>query len=104
MQQTRRTYGADYGATPLKSSIRIRPTRIGPPSSNTFRMPRRQHITVLMVIALVAFIGGTLMLTFRGGSSETSYVGPIRQEPVLVEKEILLGTATAPKLENATLK
>jgi len=68
-------------------------------------MPRRQHVTVWMIIAVAVFLGITFVLTFRGGS-EGSHVdyAPVAQEPILMDDSILKGTATAPKLENATLK
>jgi FAD-linked sulfhydryl oxidase len=67
-------------------------------------MPRRQHITVFAILALFAFIGTSFVLMFRSQPQGADYPGPTSQEPVLVDNEILLGTATAPKLENETLK
>jgi hypothetical protein len=105
MPQPRRSYGADYAAAPLKSSIRIRPSRVGPAASSNFRMPRRQHVTLLMLLGISAFIGFSLLIMSRSHSSSyTSYIIPASKEDIPVENEILLGTATAPKLENATLK
>lgn len=100
MPPSRRSYGADYAAAPVKSSIRIRP-RIGPSSPGTVRMPRR----TLMLIIISAFLGFSLFMMFRSRSSSYSnYLLPTAQEEVPVNNEVLLGTATAPKLENATLK
>jgi len=69
-------------------------------------MARRQHITVLMITALSTFLGISFVLTFRGksdGIRHSSYPLPVTQ-PVVVDNSILHGAATAPKLENATLK
>jgi hypothetical protein len=100
MPQSRRTYGADYAAAPMKSSIRIRP-RMGPAAPSTVRMPRR----VIMLVALSVFLGFTFFMMFRSRSSSYStYLLPASQQEVAVDNEVLLGSATAPKLENATLK
>ncbi|KAH6671069.1 FAD dependent sulfhydryl oxidase-like protein Erv2 [Halenospora varia] len=69
-------------------------------------MPRRQHITMLMILAISAFLGITFVLSFRSkaeGTRHPDYV-PSYQQPVTVEDGLLKGVATAPKLENATLK
>jgi hypothetical protein len=68
-------------------------------------MPRRQHTTFIMLLAISAFIGLSLLMMFRGHSnSYTNYIIPASKDEIPVDNEILLGTATAPKLENATLK
>jgi FAD-linked sulfhydryl oxidase len=67
-------------------------------------MPRRQHVTLLLLLGISAFLGLSFVLTLRGGPGSYNYLLPASQEPILVDNEILLGTATAPKLENATLK
>jgi hypothetical protein len=63
-------------------------------------MPRR----VFMLLGLSALICVSLLVMFRSRSSSYNYLLPAPQEEVPVDNEILLGTATAPKLENATLK
>lgn len=68
-------------------------------------MPRRQHITLFMIFGVSAFIGLSFVLMLRGRpGSYSNYLLPASKEPILVDNDILLGTATAPKLENATLK
>lgn len=76
-------------------------------------MPRRQPFTALLIIAVSVFLSFSFVLSFRNKSEGTrnpSYGGdfdyPLAQEqqPILVDNDILHGTATAPKLENATLK
>ena len=105
MPQPRRSYGADYAAVPLRSSIRIRPSRVGPANLSNFRMPRRQHVTLFVLLGISAFIGFSLLMMFRSHSSSyASYIIPPSKEEIPVDNEILLGEATAPKLENATLK
>jgi FAD-linked sulfhydryl oxidase len=69
-------------------------------------MPRRQHITVLMIVAISAFLGISFVLSFRGqpeGTRHPEYV-PSYKDTVTADHGILHGEATAPKLENATLK
>lgn len=71
-------------------------------------MPRRQHITVIVMIAVAAFLTFSFMWTFggnggRGQLADDKYT-PLAQEPVLLDDGILKGEATATKLENATLK
>jgi FAD-linked sulfhydryl oxidase len=60
-----------------------------------------------MIIAVSAFLGITFVLTFRSqaeGTRHPDYV-PSYQEPLgAVDPSLLHGEATAPKLENATLK
>jgi hypothetical protein len=72
-------------------------------------MPRRQHITLLTIIGVSAFLGFTFVSIFRSQAEGTrhadylpSYTGPIGE--VKIDDGILHGEATAPKLENATLK
>lgn len=69
--------------------------------------PRRQNFGVLMIIAVSAFLGLTFVLTFRNqaeGTRHPDYV-PSYQEPIgAVDPSLLHGAASAPKLENATLK
>ncbi|KAF4635216.1 hypothetical protein G7Y89_g2879 [Cudoniella acicularis] len=69
-------------------------------------MPRRQHITVLMILAVSAFLGITFVLSFRSqpeGTRHPDYT-PSYHQQVSVDEGLLKGVATAPKLENATLK
>lgn len=70
-------------------------------------MPRRQHITVLMIVGVSAFLGILFVSFSRGveGTRHPDYL-PSYQEPLSthLEEGILHGEATAPKLENATLK
>lgn len=88
-----------------KSSIRIRSTD----RHTGFKMPRRQHVTVLVMLAVAAFLTFSFVWTFgskgvpAGQVAQDTYK-PYFQEPVLLDEGILTGTATAPKLENATLK
>jgi hypothetical protein len=64
-------------------------------------MPRR----LLMLLGISVFLGFTFFMMFRTRSSSYSkYLLPASQQEVLIDNEILLGAATAPKLENATLK
>lgn len=72
-------------------------------------MPRRQHLTLLTIIGVSAFLGITFVSIFRSQAEGTrhpdylpSYTGPIGA--VKIDDGILHGEATAPKLENATLK
>jgi hypothetical protein len=74
----------------------------------SFKMARRQHITLLMLIAVSAFLGIFFVSMFRGQAEGTrdpdylpSYTGQLSGH---VDAELLHGEATAPKLENATLK
>jgi FAD-linked sulfhydryl oxidase len=69
-------------------------------------MPRRQHLTVFMIIAVSAFLGITFVLSFRNqaeGTRHPDYI-PSYTQDVHVQDGLLKGEATAPKLENATLK
>jgi len=77
--------------------------------NNLLDMPRRQHITLLTIIGVSAFLGFTFVSIFRSQAEGTrhadylpSYTGPIGE--VKIDDGILHGEATAPKLENATLK
>jgi len=66
-------------------------------------MPRRQHVTALFIIGVASFLVVSFILAFRGrpdGLNDISYF----PQPVIVDSAILHGDATAPKLENATLK
>lgn len=68
-------------------------------------MPRRQHVTFLSLIGAAAFLGIVFFSLFRShgdGARSTDYLEPYHG--VKVDNGILLGEATAPKLENATLK
>jgi FAD-linked sulfhydryl oxidase len=61
------------------------------------------------MIALAAILALTFIYTFRDREERTTspdydYKGSILQEPVLLDDGVLRGAATAPKLENATLK
>lgn len=61
------------------------------------------------MIALAAFLAFTFIYKFRdteerATSVDYDYKGSTVQEPVLLDDGILRGVATAPKLENATLK
>ena len=70
-------------------------------------MPRRQHVTLAMLMAVSAFICITFILAFRGQAGETRHsdYAPSYQEPLAaVDPGLLHGAASAPKLENATLK
>ncbi|KUJ22629.1 uncharacterized protein LY89DRAFT_607364 [Mollisia scopiformis] len=71
-------------------------------------MPRRQHITLLTFIGAAAFLGIFFVSIFRNqaeGTRHPDYL-PSYQDQVdfNLDEGILHGEATAPKLENATLK
>jgi FAD-linked sulfhydryl oxidase len=71
-------------------------------------MPRRQHVTALLILGVVAIASIFFVSTF-GMKSESArhseYVSGITDQTGLhVAEGILHGEATAPKLENATLK
>jgi hypothetical protein len=76
--------------------------------TTSFKMARRQHITLLMLIAVSAFLGIFFVSIFRGQAEGTRHSGylPSYTEQVsgYVDAGLLHGEATAPKLENATLK
>lgn len=102
MNPARRSHPASsYGTS--KSSIRIRTANS---TSSGFKMPRRQHLTIWMIIAVAGFLGITFMFTFGGRSDATVHTdyAAVPQEPIILGDDILKGTATAAKLENATLK
>lgn len=79
-------------------------------------MPRRQHITLIGIIVSTALVGLTFVSLFAGQPDGTRAITSANahageedallqvQEPVLLEDEVLRGAASAPKLENATLK
>lgn len=72
-------------------------------------MARRQHITLLSLIGVSAIIAFFFVSIFRNQAEgtrhpdyQTSYAGA--SGAVKIDDGILHGEATAPKLENATLK
>jgi len=72
-------------------------------------MPRRQHLNYGFVAA--AFLCITLFFLVRHstpGAGQTDFVAgaelPLDKTPIVVNDAVLHGAATAPKLENATLK
>jgi FAD-linked sulfhydryl oxidase len=72
-------------------------------------MPRRQHLNYGFVAA--AFLCITLFFLVRHstpGAGQTDFVAggdlPLDKTPIVVSDAVLNGAATAPKLENATLK
>jgi len=71
-------------------------------------MPRRQHVAIFTIIAVAAFLTLSFWFTFSEHTPlepDVQYQNsPIVQEPVLLDDGILRGVATAPKLENVTLK
>lgn len=71
-------------------------------------MPRRQNITVFMIIAVSAFLGFIFVSSFRNqaqGTRHPDYAPSYQyQQDVNLDDGLLKGAATAPKLENATLK
>jgi hypothetical protein len=74
---------------------------------NVYKMPRRQHVTLAMLIAVSAFICITLVLAFHGqaeGTRHPDYVPSYQEHIGAVDPSLLHGAASAPKLENATLK
>lgn len=77
-------------------------------SAPHFNMPRRQHITLLMILGVSAFLGIFLVSFFRGipeGARSADFI-PSYAEPISgsVDEGLLHTEAKAPKLENATLK
>ncbi|KAH9215349.1 ERV/ALR sulfhydryl oxidase domain-containing protein [Leptodontidium sp. 2 PMI_412] len=71
-------------------------------------MPRRQHITLLMILGVSAFLGIFFISFFRGipeGGRSADFL-PSYAEPLSghVDEGLLHTEAKAPKLENATLK
>ncbi len=72
-------------------------------------MPRRQHITLLTLIGGAAFLAICFVSIFRSqaqGTRHPDYIPSYQEEHVglNLDEGILHGEATAPKLENATLK
>ncbi|RDW64126.1 sulfhydryl oxidase-2 [Coleophoma crateriformis] len=69
-------------------------------------MARRNNLLTALLVAVSVFLGISFILTFRNqpeGTRHPDYVA--HPEPVAhLEAGILNGVATAPKLENATLK
>jgi len=57
-----------------------------------------------MIIAVSAFLGFTFVLSFRNQAQGTRHSDYQYQQDVNVDDGLLKGAATAPKLENATLK
>lgn len=69
-------------------------------------MPRRQNLTAYMIIIASAIIGAFFVLSFRNlaeGTRHPDYI-PSYTQHLNVDDGVLKGEATAPKLENATLK
>lgn len=71
-------------------------------------MPRRQHLTLLTIVGVAAFLAIFFVSIFRNqaeGTRHPDYL-PAYQDKVdlNLDEGILHGEATAPKLENATLK
>ncbi|QSZ35226.1 hypothetical protein DSL72_008095 [Monilinia vaccinii-corymbosi] len=64
-------------------------------------MNRKPHFT-LSGIAVAAFLCILFVLTFRNPDHGAEH--PLDKTPILVNDNVLHGVATAPKLENATLK
>lgn len=72
-------------------------------------MPRQHHCRMLVIVTVSVFLGLGFVLTFRNKPEGTRNPNfPVRdytQAPLqAIDQEILHGTATAPKLENATVK
>ncbi|KAL3417900.1 FAD-linked sulfhydryl oxidase erv2 [Phlyctema vagabunda] len=68
-------------------------------------MPRQRNFSTLIIIAVAVFLGLSFVLTFRNQAEATG--GSVYEAPPALEgldKGLLHGAATAPKLENATLK
>lgn len=72
------------------------------------RMVRRQQLTVLLIIVVAFILSTAFILPFRNSASGTRdpdydpHPGFIVQDDVA--EGVLHGTATAAKIENATLK
>ncbi|PBP17312.1 Erv1/Alr family protein [Diplocarpon rosae] len=68
-------------------------------------MPRRQHITVLMIVGITACVGVLFLSFFQGGDGNADYL-PSYTEPfnTHISEGILHGENKAAKIENATLK
>jgi FAD-linked sulfhydryl oxidase len=69
-------------------------------------MPRQKNLGVILLIAVSAFLSISFVLAFRGQPQGTRHpdFAPSYQGPVNIDPSLLHGEATAPKLENATLK
>ncbi|TVY59494.1 FAD-linked sulfhydryl oxidase ERV2, partial [Lachnellula suecica] len=69
-------------------------------------MPRRQNITVLIILAISAFLAFTFVLSFKNREDDGLRPADILsyKQDANVEEGLLKGAATAHKLENATLK
>lgn len=69
-------------------------------------MARRNNLSTALIIAVSVFLGISFILTFRNQPEDNRHVDYVAHpEPVAqLDTGILKGVATAPKLENATLK
>jgi hypothetical protein len=72
-------------------------------------MPRRQHLNYgFVAAAFVCIILFFLVRHSTPGIGQTDFVAggelPLDKTPIVVDDAVLHGAATAPKLENATLK
>jgi FAD-linked sulfhydryl oxidase len=70
-------------------------------------MPRRQNVTFVMLMGVSAFLVITFVLMFRGqaeGTRHPEYLASYQEPLGEVDPTLLHGAASAPKLENATLK
>jgi FAD-linked sulfhydryl oxidase len=71
-------------------------------------MPRRQHITLLAFVGVATFLCIFFVSIFRmqpEGTRQPSFASSYTEQTGLhLAGNILHGEATAPKLENATLK
>jgi FAD-linked sulfhydryl oxidase len=70
-------------------------------------MPRRQHITLLTIVGVFALLAIFFVSIFRNQAEGTRHPDNLYNGPnggLKIDDGILHGEATAPKLENATLK
>jgi len=67
-------------------------------------MPRRQHITLLVLIGAATFLVITFILAFRGNQGTESDYSSTFQDPLDLDEGVLHGVATAAKIGNETLK
>jgi len=71
-------------------------------------MARRQSVTLYVIVAVALFFSLSLILSFRSGDDSNSGYSdyPLKDTFKLdkLDDSVLHGTATAPRLENATLK
>jgi hypothetical protein len=70
-------------------------------------MPRRQHITLFTLIGAAAVLAIFFVSIFRNqaeGTRHPDYLASHQDLDLNLDEGILRGEATAPKLENATLK